>query len=511
LSDTIALVGDSVNGGGYVNGFSTATTTPFAGLGLIDVGPLHSTVTAGTVYWDAANKTLAYQAGGESDRGPAKKVNFAGRYRLSAASGFLSGASFTVRRSLLPSSDSSFTVLPTNTSAASFGSYTAAQRLNIRSGWAYNLVPYATPSAYADDIAEQIERALTEQAANPSLWLYQGLTNNTGDTTPDVASAKASFIRSMDLMKAHGAPVVVAAIPMRTLTTAGKQAHSEMMHFMRNTVRQYPNAVFSPCWGGTYDPASSTDPLTAVMRETVSPYVHPAQGTADMAGKILLEHVRDAIGRGNPVQFGGPSDAYDAANNASGNLLPNSYLVGSAGTAGTGGAGSFTTGWTGRRIGAGSGTITGSKVARTDGVAGEWQRCSLSGAAGFEQFGMDYGSAGGQGVTTNIVAGSYVQAFMEYNMSAPTDIRQVGLQSTMKNSGGAALHGGYGGAAVTTTAASAFVEAHSGVVATPPVYVPTGTAGMVFLPTLQCGTSGAANIDIGRVKYRYVPEPVIPG
>lgn len=152
------------------------------------------------------------------------------------------------------------------------------------------------------------------------------------------------------------------------------------------------------------DPASATsDPFTNETYDASTVGLHPAPAMAMRVGKIWAADWGTYIPLTRRL-VGGAGDLYDATNNVYGNLATNGTLQTIGATSGTGFAGNNPTGYTIQRV-TGAGTWTGSAVARTDGVPGNWYQAAIALESNASaQYQMRQNIFGPQGGGTNTYA-----------------------------------------------------------------------------------------------------------
>jgi len=164
------------------------------------------------------------------------------------------------------------------------------------------------------------------------------------------------------------------------------------------------------------DPTSATgDPIAADYYDT--PALHPGPSGAMKIGEVWAADWGPYIpvNKRLAAQAG---DIYDATDNPFGNLLSNGALQTLGATSGTGYAGNNPTGWTVQRV-AGTGTWTGSAVARTDGVPGNWYQAAIAGeTSASAQYQLRQNVFGPNGGGTNTYAiGDQLFAEMELKVA----------------------------------------------------------------------------------------------
>lgn len=152
------------------------------------------------------------------------------------------------------------------------------------------------------------------------------------------------------------------------------------------------------------DPASAnSDPFSIETYDSSTVGLHPAPAMAMRVGEAWANDWGPFIPRAN-VLFGGAGDLYDSTSNPYGNLLSNGTLQTLSATSGTGFAGNNPTGFTIQRV-VGAGTWTGSAVARTDGVPGNWYQAAITGESNASaQYQMRQNTFGPNGGGSNTYA-----------------------------------------------------------------------------------------------------------
>jgi hypothetical protein len=201
-----------------------------------------------------------------------------------------------------------------------------------------------------------------------------------------------------------------------------------------------------------------------------------------------------------PAAFG---DVWDATLNRAGNILNASVAglgtqVGSGGTIGAGGAGVCTTGYTLSRTVGATATGTGSKVARTDGIVGEWMQISMAGAVTNERIRLI--TTASLGAAALVVGETYQ---VEAEIRVVSSVSMNVLEATISPNG------------VSARTATAFSSSGAGGgpfpdyttpqvmwLRTPPSYtVVTGTTS--FTVDIQVGTAsgGTAVVQVGRIRF----------
>ena len=142
---------------------------------------------------------------------------------------------------------------------------------------------------------------------------------------------------------------------------------------------------------------------------TQSDGIHPKPPAAALAGKILADALRPHIADRKSLWLpGGNVDAW--------NLLANGMMTGTGGTTKPAGVtGDLATSWAAYGAAGSGGVGTLSKVARTDGVNGEWQQYTAT-AGNADGFNFQQQNQAGLGTTWNV--GDVVVAAMEFETDA---------------------------------------------------------------------------------------------
>ena len=167
-------------------------------------------------------------------------------------------------------------------------------------------------------------------------------------------------------VRATGRRLLVCTTMSRSTmnTTAGYAYLATVNQFIKNYARKTPGVILADI------SSAMTDPATGIPY--ISPF-HTADGThpnaigAQAMGKIIADALRP---------FYPASDVFSSNNNDPLNYMRNACNLGTAGTVANGITGTPGTQW---GLSASGGTVDAavSKVARTDGLPGEWTRITL--------------------------------------------------------------------------------------------------------------------------------------
>lgn len=197
--------------------------------------------------------------------------------------------------------------------------------------------------------------------------LYGGINDITNDFNADVAFAnlKAMYQKLLDNnIKVIGATITPS---VNINTIARKTEYFKLNKLIRQYALENPNIIVTD-FAAAYIDATNTNPVP--ITNTTVDGVHPSAYGASLMGKILADTLQSII----PFV-----PLFTNSNNDPDVKNPNAMMIGTGGTLGTGVTGSIAGNWLTSIGGSGVGTMVGSKVARADGMPGEWQQLVLSG------------------------------------------------------------------------------------------------------------------------------------
>lgn len=297
-----------------------------------------------------------------------------------------------------------------------------------------------------------------------------------------------------DWVVGQGKILIIEELPPR-LSESSTQM--EYRHKVNQAAYSYsqnnPRVYFSARGRYLQDPASTSGNFMLSSPALSIDGIHP-NGLGGYRGAIPLASIFTALKPGSlyRTNYG---DIYDATNNPGGNLLSAGMGVwnGTSGTASaTGMSGSLATGWT---IARGSGTnITAacSKVARTDGIPGDWQQVILGGALGNEYVQITR-SAG----VMLAAAGSVIEAVLEVVVleSSGLNIIDVILQPNVVSARAGQAFGTLGGDPIAGQ--KFFLKIYDWP-------VPATATGFAAYVRLGIQNGGSATILLGDVYFRKV-------
>lgn len=273
-----------------------------------------------------------------------------------------------------------------------------------------------------------------------------------------VATTQANLTSIITTLQAAGIRVAVAT-PTTTTghTAAQKQAVFDVARWLRSYAltenRSVVLADFLSVWA---DPATGA-PVT-VLTDDGS---HPSADGAQRLGKVLADALSPFI----------PAVRHVATSNAdTGNLFTNGML--------TGDVSGLATSWAISNGNGGSpNTRTPTKVARTDGLPGEWQQIAIgSGNAGMPQLTAPT-------VTTGFTVGLDYEALIEFESDAGVVINadtQRYMQANLIALGSSGELARAVWAWRISSEKNWTVWPRTGVMRTPPLTLPTGTTSLVF-------------------------------
>jgi lysophospholipase L1-like esterase len=279
-----------------------------------------------------------------------------------------------------------------------------------------------------------------------------------------LAQIQASVTSMLDKADAAGCRVILGTIPPRTSNTVAQNTVLlSANEWLRSLTTSRRNVLVADYYvdlvnaAGTFDTAADSGDGT-----------HPNSIGAARMGKRLGDLITATWPYVDRISAAA-LDASAALALARPNIHPNPLMTGTAGGVNNGFTGSAATGWSTRHASGGTITnATASKVARTDGIAGEWQQVAVAGGTGVSRF---RGPA-----TTGFATGNVIQGVMEIS----EDPGAVGLTSShvmfqCVNSGFVPVATAYGLFLDTGDAWPTEYPIVSGVVATPEVAIPATT------------------------------------
>lgn len=196
-------------------------------------------------------------------------------------------------------------------------------------------------------------------------WSFVLGGTNDANGLVSLATITSNLTAIYDAIESAGGRVVAITVPPRTSASAAVSLRiAEVNRWLKQqgatragltVVDIYPALVA----------ASSGDFASGMSADGV----HPAPQGAAIMGRAFAAALDPLVPRLDVLPYG----AVDTVN-----LITNALMNGTGGTAGTGGSGSVATGWQVNPIDGVASVYVCSKVARTDGIAGEWQQVAVT-------------------------------------------------------------------------------------------------------------------------------------
>lgn len=326
------------------------------------------------------------------------------------------------------------------------------------------------------DTAQQIaERVPTAISHNPGWVVVEA-----GRNSVSAVQSAATIIACLrdDIYKpllAAGIRVVATTITPRDGDTAPlRQVVNDVNAWIKEYARQTPGVVLADFY------TAVTDGLTAAwIAGYVSDGLHPLVRGAAPMGKVLAAALSPVV----PYV-----DTLVSNNTDTGNLLTNGLMTGTGGGNAVGAAltGTIAANWTVQ--GGFTGTVVGSKVARTDGKPGEWQQFNFT-AGGTNRIQMRPTAN-----ITSLVAGDKVYCETEFETDAgfipSTGYFNLVLYCYNGTTGSVSVTDNYNGA---LNPSGAETRLANGTLRTPVMTVPAGTT-YVQMYIQLAGAGGAVRV-----------------
>ena len=369
--------------------------------GDLDAAPLPITLRRGTTAErNASNPILA---AGE----PAVVLDSGQPAELVLGDGVTAMADLPIVGDLTPARPPVNTLGVLGDSITDFGtaSGTTFDSRNAKGYWVWALIRLRhrlrliTEAGVAGNTTAQMLDRLDSYLANgtPGWNLVLGGTNDAAGLV-DLATITANLTAIYDRIADSGGRVVAVTVPPKT---GASSAQNLRIAEVNRWIKQQ---------GGTRPGLVACDVYPALVAATSGDYAagmsadgtHPAPQGASVMGKIVADTLTPLIPALDVLPYG----AVDTAN-----LITNPLLTGTGGTVGTGGTGSVATGWQVHPDQGVASVFACSKVARTDGIAGEWQQVVVTSGQVKANFNVS-----GFGTTYN--TGDRVYAVCEFETDA---------------------------------------------------------------------------------------------
>lgn len=316
----------------------------------------------------------------------------------------------------------------------------------------------------------------------------------TNDVNGSVAPATTNTNRQQvwDWVLGQGKILIIMSVPPRDNNTATQNRYRYQLNkFAATYAATHARSYYANM--DRYIVDQSNDHYVSGYAAD-SPAVHPSGLGAYYGGKPLgaiLASLKTTDNSGTTY-----GDTYDATNNPFGNLLATSgqgTWQGVGGSLGSGCTGSFLgDGWSCARSTGANIAAALSKTSRTDGVTGQWQTVTLSGATTSEVITIQ--NASNASIAT-YSAGTVIEAMLEVQVVSSSGLTTLDLQIAPT--------------VVSGRSASAYNEINGDILAgqtlwlkIPQYTIPSGSTG--FYPVIKIGTGngGSVVINLGRVYFR---------
>jgi len=375
----------------------------------------------------------------------------------------------------------------------------------VRSPVAYNFGVSST--TLVDVISTQIPQLVALVASGNAKPTHAVIDSITNDIQPGGGSStnrtdvqiKADLVTVWTTLRNMGiVPVQRLNMPRLLSTwTAGNASRGiQINRWITDTAPLYDVVVIDP-WAALVDPASTTgQQLAGYFYDGL----HPTPTGAYWADRALADYFNTLATR-SPYRGYAYSDAFDATSSPTGNLMiRGGIMFGTGGPlVGTGASGVVADGITATQS-AGGGTSLFSKVARTDGGLGWWQRAVLTGDTTGNCLRRIALPAG-------LVAGDKIVATADTVVSGASGLTSCDFRIGTYDaaSGGNLLEERRNFATVNYNAADlAMPNAYTGKHVIDDVITLTGVEQSIDVRWSYQTTAGAAQIDIGAIEVRKV-------
>lgn len=239
--------------------------------------------------------------------------------------------------------------------------------------------------------AQILARIQTDVIAfNPGYCIVQGGGNDVAQGRT-AAAIIADLTSIFTLLKAYG--IIAIATTILPTTSANDSTKKGVLHTVNNWIRDYARAhpwmILCDWYASVADPATG-DPATNMTYDGIT---HPSQMGAYTLGTRLAQVLEQAAFIADPLPEANAESVY---------TLPNPRMTGN-----TAGVATATT----VVPVTGTPTLVKTKVPRNDGIVGEWQQVTASGAADFwyiqQQASLNIGAVGAP------IVGDYIYAVAE--------------------------------------------------------------------------------------------------
>lgn len=322
---------------------------------------------------------------------------------------------------------------------------------------------------------------------------YVGILAGTNDATTDdtIGSLKSMY----EAARAAGI-VVIAQTIMPKLFTGYASSQTLLQHFLdvNNWMRWYasnnPGIILVDYYGAMLDVSSlahsaAGDPISTYMEDYGTIGTHPNPTGARVMGDLLFAALDPFVPKVPLVVTANRSAAaVGTGTGDASNYVLNGLFFGAT----------LATNWT-SAVSAGTISGTNSKVTRTDGVVGEWQRISLSGATAISDVWQLKQAMTNS--TIGLAVGDTIYAEVEVNAARSSGVIQtLALYVDSTTSGFVGLSRSWSNAGTNDLNTASL----TGVLRTPPMVIPATGFYTNFVINMGTSVGGAADCDFARAR-----------
>jgi lysophospholipase L1-like esterase len=334
---------------------------------------------------------------------------------------------------------------------------------------------------WGQSTAQMLARFDTDVTPHAPGWVAM-MTTGTNDVSGGTATAaeiKANLTAIMDKCDTIGARILMTTIPPRNaITTARRNIAVEVNRWLREQARTRRNMYLVDDWQALVNPATGF-----LQTAFTGDGIHLIGNAAAKVGRM----VADVINTHAPAVdiLGHSLDDLTI-------LALNPALEGTTGTLSNSATGSAATSWTVGSVTGAAITATASKVARTDGLMGEWQQVTVSSGEGFS-LSQNNTSAGSAFTTgTQVYAVCEFQTDNDWANTTQFDLYVNALNASFSAIGSVVDLQWVSG---DTTFDATWSRLSSGVLKTPVLTVPANTTRLNFGVRMR----GQGTVRVGRI------------
>ena len=334
----------------------------------------------------------------------------------------------------------------------------------------------ATADAFAADV-------INNSLGRPG---YVGIQVGTNDTTAD--DTIGSLRRMYEAARAVGIVVIAQTLIPRLFSGYGSsqlklQQYMDVNNWMRLYAYNNPGIILVDYYAAllnisTLTTAANGDPITSYYDPDG---VHPNPTGARIMGDILFNALDPVIPK---LSIGGTAGRATVSTGDTSNYLLNPWFIG----VGLG------TSWN-SIVGPGAILGVNSKVARSDGIVGDWQRITLSGAAAITDYWQLYQRLTDSTIGLNVSDTIYAE--VEFNAVAQAGVIQnLSMYVDSLTSGFLTLAAGWSNAGTNDLNTTSL----SGVLRTPQITLPATAFYTTFNINMGTSIAGGATCDFARAR-----------